>query len=90
MLRTFSWRVLAILGAFLLTAGLGTASAEPQERPRQDLSIQIQSTWTVLSDLRDALIAIWSDNGASLDPFGGEKPTGQNGNGGVVPTLERE
>ena len=88
MPSTFSWRVLAILGAFLLTAGLGTASAEPREQTRADLSIQ--SAWAALSDLRDALIAIWSDNGAGLDPFGGEKPTGQSGDGGVVPTLERE
>lgn len=88
MLRTFSRRVLLILGAFLLTASLGTASAEPRERPRAELSVQ--SAWTVLSDLRDALIAIWSDNGAGLDPFGGEKPTGQSGNGGVAPTFERE
>lgn len=70
MTGTFSWRVLSVVGALLLSAGLGTAAAEPREQRRAE-----QPAWSALSTFGDTLIAIWSDVGGSLDPFGKEKPT---------------
>jgi hypothetical protein len=77
-----------MVGAFLLTVGLGTAAAEPREVQRAEQAGW--SEWSALSAFGDTLIAIWSDVGGSLDPFGGEKPTGQSGSGGIAPTPERE
>ena len=88
MPRTSSWRILVMAGAFLLAAGLGTAAAEPREVQRAEQGVW--SAWSAFSAFGDTLVAIWNDVGASLDPFGGEKPTSQSGSGGVAPTPERE
>lgn len=88
MPRTSSWRVLAMLGAFLFTSGLGTVAAEP--RGQQRAKHPEWSAWNTLSAFGNTLIAIWSDVGASLDPFGGEKPASQGGGSGVAPAPEGE
>ena len=88
MRRTSLCRICSMVGVFLLSASLGTSSAEPREQPRAERSVQ--TVWRSAFSRLGELLIVWSENGAGLDPFGGEKPTNQNGNGSTVPSLDGE
>lgn len=82
MHRPTSVRIRAMLGVFLFVFSVGTASAAPRaEEARSTEAVGFLAG--ALSEAREAFIALMSDIGASLDPFGrpqgGSTPPDGNG-----------